>query len=321
MLETYLSLFAGPKPESEEGAPASGDSAAAFSPIAVDEETHKALWGRLSCLILLGEWEPALAALHAVKAAIETRAAAPGPDSLTALQALQQRTWLLHWSLFVFWNNSKRGLDSIIDLFTTEKYMQAIQTNAPHLLRYLASAIIINKGKRSNLKDLVKVIGHCDYADPIIEFVDCLAVKFDFESAQKRLADCELVLATDFFLCKQTSLFMEEARVFIFENYCRIHQKIGIETLAEKLAMPANEAERWIVDLIRNASLDAKIDSTENCVVMGNTTQSVYQQVMGKTKDLGQRSGNLTSTLGLVVQEAAKDKKKRVHDAREADDY
>ena len=31
--------------------------------------------------------------------------------------------------------------------------------------------------------------------------------------------------------------------------------------LAEKLNMGTEEAERWIVNLIRNASLDAKIDS------------------------------------------------------------
>jgi hypothetical protein len=32
------------------------------------------------------------------------------------LQALQQRAWLIHWSLFVFFNHPK-GRDHIIDLF------------------------------------------------------------------------------------------------------------------------------------------------------------------------------------------------------------
>ena len=31
--------------------------------------------------------------------------------------------------------------------------------------------------------------------------------------------------------------------------------------LAEKLNMPPDDAEKWIVNLIRNACLDAKIDS------------------------------------------------------------
>ena len=34
----------------------------------------------------------------------------------SALQSLQQRTWLIHWSLFVFFNHQK-GRDLIIDNF------------------------------------------------------------------------------------------------------------------------------------------------------------------------------------------------------------
>jgi len=37
--------------------------------------------------------------------------------------------------------------------------------------------------------------------------------------------------------------------------------------LAEKLNMAPEEAERWIVNLIRNAHLDAKIDSKLVCMV------------------------------------------------------
>ncbi len=45
----------------------------------------------------------------------------------------------------------------------------------------------------------------------------------------------------------------------IFETFCRIHQCISISMLAEKLNMTPEEAERWIVNLIRNAKLDAKV--------------------------------------------------------------
>lgn len=37
-------------------------------------------------------------------------------------------------------------------------YLNAIQTMCPHILRYLATAVIINRGRRNALKDLVKVI-------------------------------------------------------------------------------------------------------------------------------------------------------------------
>merc|ERR1712071_646107 len=175
---------------------------------------------------------------------------------------------------------------------------------------------------RRLMKDLVKIMQHCEYSDPIVEFVDCLCVKFDFEMAQTKLAECEEVLATDFFLCKQTALFMEEARVFVFENYCRIHHKIDLNALGEKLAMDQARAERWIVDLIRNALLDAKIDSEEKCVVMGSDSQSVYEQVMDRTRDLNVRSVNLAQNLKGVLNDAKKEKaKKERQAAREREGY
>ncbi|GMH51811.1 hypothetical protein TrRE_jg4283 [Triparma retinervis] len=333
MLENYLSLFV-PQQKGSQGGDSAVDTADDYSGSAnnnnmsanaknmpafgltdITATLHGVLWGKLSCLILMGKWDEAMVALNAVKYSIDVRSGAEG--GLSALQSLKERTWLLHWGLFVFWNNSKKGLDAIIDLYMQDKNIQAIQTNAPHLLRYLASAIIINKRKRANLKDLVKFINHCDYADPIIQFVDCLYVKFDFEGAQQKLQACESVLATDFFLHNQTKLFMEEARVFIFENYCRIHQKIDIATLAEKLSMQPEDAERWIVDLIRNASLDAKIDSTENCVIMGHTTHSVYQQVINKTKDLTARSGNLTNNFKSYLGDVREKERREREAARE----
>jgi len=83
--------------------------------------------------------------------------------------------------------------------------------------------------------------------------------------------------------------------VFVFENYCRIHDKVDLSVLATKLAMDQEAAEHWIVDLIRNALLDAKIDSEQGGVVMGPGAddQSVYEKVMGKTRDLNLRSASL----------------------------
>ncbi|KAG7219462.1 hypothetical protein INR49_009296 [Caranx melampygus] len=124
------------------------------------------------------------------------------------LQSLQQRTWLIHWSLFVFFNHPK-GRDNIIELFLYQpQYLNAIQTMCPHILRYLTTAVITNKDvrkRRQVLKDLVKVIQQVrtrmseeqvesyTYKDPITEFVECLYVNFDFDSAQKKLRECESV--------------------------------------------------------------------------------------------------------------------------------
>ena len=54
---------------------------------------------------------------------------------------------------------------------------------------------------------------------------------------------------------------MENARLLVFETYCRIHQCIDLQMLADKLGMDKQAAETWVVNLIRNARLNAKIDS------------------------------------------------------------
>ena len=75
------------------------------------------------------------------------------------------------------------------------RYLNAIQTNAHHLLRYLAIAVVVNKRRRNMLKELIKVIQHEQYCykDPIIEFLECLYVKYDFDGAQQKLMVCEQV--------------------------------------------------------------------------------------------------------------------------------
>ena len=212
------------------------------------------------------------------------------------LQTLQQRTWLIHWSLFVFFNHHK-GKDLIIELFLYQKpYLNAIQTTCPWILRYLTTSVIINKSIRRNvMKDLIKVIQEESYTyqDPITSFIEDLYVNFDFDGAQQKLRDCETVLVNDFFLVACLDDFIENSRMMIFETFCRIHQCISISMLAEKLNMTTEEAERWIVNLIRNAKLDAKIDSKQGTVVMGVETNSPYQQLIEKTKALSFRYDSL----------------------------
>merc|ERR1719361_1814675 len=247
-----------------------------------------ALWGKLASEILMQNWESALDDLNRLKEIIDTGAFSP-------LQSLQQRTWLIHWSLFVFFNHPK-GRDLIIDMFLyQQQYLNAIQTQCPHILRYLTTAVITSKNSRRNVKIIQQE--SYTYKDPITEFLECLYVNFDFDGAQTKLAECETVLCNDFFLTACLDDFIENARLFIFETFCRIHQCISITMLAGKLNMPEDEAERWIVDLIRNARLDAKIDSKQGHVVMGTQAAAVHEQVIERTKGLMYRTQMVSASI------------------------
>jgi translation initiation factor 3 subunit E len=150
-----------------------------------DPNYLNALYGKLASEILNQEWTHAKDDLTKLKAYIDS-----DPFD-TEVELLQHRAWLLHWSLFVFFNIPK-GCDEIIVMFLTEQpYLNTIQVTTfrlfvsifrcsvwkwflamtyfqilcPHLLRYLAVAVVTSKSKqKSSLKDLTRVIdvvGEC----------------------------------------------------------------------------------------------------------------------------------------------------------------
>merc|ERR1719183_258903 len=265
-----------------------------------NEKGFSALWGKFAADILMQDWDTALEDMARLREVIDSK------TIFTPLNQLQQRMWLLHWSLFVFFNH-ENGRNAIIDLFFQDRYMNAIQTNAHHLLRYLAAAVVINKRRRNMLKDLIRVIQQesYTYSDPITEFLECLFVRYDFEGAQVKLRECEAVLKEDFFLNTVWEEFVENARLFIFETYCRIHQCIDIKMLAEKLNMDQEAAELWIVKLIRSAKLRAKIDSKAGTVIMGTQHLGIYEQIMEKTRMLNFRSYELSAAVQKHATSAA----------------
>ncbi len=66
------------------------------------------------------------------------------------------------------------------------RYLDAIQTNAHHLLRYISTIVVVNQRRRNMLKELIKVIQQekYTYKDPITTFLECLYVNYDFKGAQ-----------------------------------------------------------------------------------------------------------------------------------------
>jgi len=249
-----------------------------------DPNYLNALYGKLASEILCQEFN------HAKDDLIKLRAYIDSDPFDTELELLQHRSWLLHWSLFVFFNLPK-GRDDLIELFlNSQPYLNTIQIACPHLLRYVSVSVVTCKSKQKNtLKDLMRVIDveRNSYRDPVTDFLSCLYLDFDFDEAQKKLRECEDVLLNDFFLTGLLDDFRENARLLIFEMFCRIHQCIGLDMLANRLNMDRADAERWIVDLIRNYRIEgAKIDSQSGQVVMTAKPISVHEQVMENTKRL-----------------------------------
>ncbi|CAI8610889.1 unnamed protein product [Vicia faba] len=110
------------------------------------ERSLNALWENLAAEVLMQNWDIALEELNRLKEIIDSK------NFSSPINQVQSRIWLMHWSLFIFFNHDN-GRTQIIDLFNQDKYLNAIQTSAPHLLRYLATAFIVNKTSEGNLPD------------------------------------------------------------------------------------------------------------------------------------------------------------------------
>uniref|UniRef100_A0A804LMX6 Eukaryotic translation initiation factor 3 subunit E n=1 Tax=Zea mays TaxID=4577 RepID=A0A804LMX6_MAIZE len=113
------------------------------------ERNVSALWGKLAAEILMQNWDVALEELNRLKEIINSK------NFSSPLNQLQNRIWLMHWALFIFFNH-ENGRNGITDLFFQDRYLNAIQTNAHHLIRYLATAVVVNKRRRNMLKELIK---------------------------------------------------------------------------------------------------------------------------------------------------------------------
>jgi len=254
-----------------------------------EEKRFWALWGKLAAEILMANFEVAAKDLSALRDAIDKRIHS------SHLATLQQRTWLLHWSLFIFFNLDN-GRAMLIDFFFRTEMLNCIQTTCPHLLRYLTCAVIINKRAKKNLlKDTVRVITQekDNYSDPVTHFLRSLYVDFNFEEAHRRLKECEQLCASDFFLVAIGDELLESARQLVFETYARTHQCLDIPLLAKALDLPkATEYEQRMVDLIRVARLniDVKINSSSSSLHMEPRYPSVYQQIIDKTENLVSRT-------------------------------
>ncbi|KAI5989640.1 eIF3 subunit 6 N terminal domain-containing protein [Pisolithus orientalis] len=272
-----------------------------FRVLSTDSELNtSAHWGKLASDILTGKWDTALEELNTLRDVVDSRSPSSlltTPTEPAALAQLHSRTWLVHWSLFVYFNHPQ-GRTLLLETFLSPTYLNTIQTSCPWILRYITAAAILSRKSaaggnnsssrvRYSIREVVKVIQmeEYQYQDPVTSFLKELYVEFDFEAAQRQLSLAERVVTDDFFLGEFRDEFLDNARYLISEAYCRIHQRIDIGDLSERLNLSRDEGEKWIVNLIRETRMgaEAKIDLEKNVIEIHRTALPVYQTVIEKT--------------------------------------
>ncbi|CAI4215560.1 unnamed protein product [Parascedosporium putredinis] len=245
-----------------------------------NDKVTNATWGKLASDILTANWDSAVEEIVKVKESIDTKLF-NNPRA-----QLDQRTMLIHWALFPLFNH-EAARDPVLELFLSANYINTIQINCPWILRYLSVAIVTGRGRSRNssvhqkqIKDLVRYIRQeeYEYKDPITEFAEQLC-------------------RNDLFLAESTDIFVDAARHLICESYCKICCKFYIRDLSEKLGLNPDDGEKWIVNLIRDTRLDAKIDAQQGIVTINHPPSNVHQQVVEKTKGVFFRTTVMSSAV------------------------
>jgi len=267
-----------------------------------------ARWGRLASRILTDNVDGALLDLLAIKREVdETRSASP-------VEQLHMRAWVLHWSLFVVFRKSDRqDRVSASEFFNSRSYVQTMQNLCPWLLKYYTVSIISAPTKKSyTMREVMgelKVVDSMFGDNAFTNFVLSLYERFDFTAAQTNLKICAEQCKGDFFLKDFHSKFMHRARLLVCDAYCSMNRTVDLTTLSHQLELSEEEAERWMVDMVRSANhpsaIDARIDSTGKQVNMSAPTTSIHQDIAEFTRDLTLRSKVMCESLENILGDQA----------------
>lgn len=289
-----------------------------------NKNTESLLWGKLACDTLTGNWERALEDLRILREHIDSQRASASAvagvssNEVTHEEILQKRVWLLHWSLYVFFNHAS-GRIKLIEMFLSPVYLNAIQMSCWWLLRYVVAALIITRrhvsrgyvvetgnGSTNKLsvqaaqREVGKVIQMEAYRlqpDPLVDFFHQLYSELDFDRTQEELAKAEQVARQDFFLQEHVSEFVENARFFVCEVYFRIHQHVDMADLSKRLNMSKEEGAKWIAQFVSDTKADATVNAEEGVVHMNAPSPLVYQSVIDKTRGITLRTSALAQAM------------------------
>lgn len=262
--------------------------------VATDQEMiWNLLWGKLATSILMEDWSEALKDFSA----IDAKLVMSKDSASTTAPSIQQRTWLLHWSLPIFFNSPEARL-TLLDFYQNERTSQIIQLSCPYLLRYMIVAPIVSK--RRFPKEIIKLVDQesYQYSDPVTKFIETLYGQMDFELAETQLSLCSKMFDADPLLQSVKDDFLNNGRQLIFELYCKLHSCVDTRLLASKKPEKFDDSEKWIGELIRGAKLDAKIDTQANQVLIGAQSLPLYQQLIDRTKPLNRPLGPVSGGSG-----------------------
>lgn len=219
----------------------------------------------------------------------------------TPLEQLKLRNWLIHNSLFIFFNDkeladavsSNNKLNNMNDVFLSSSYLSTIEASCPWILRYIIAIVLYTKDMKK-LKDVIRAveIENYEFKDPFTNLISALFITFDFNSIPQILFEVTTLVKSDFFLSHfQFNHFLERIIELVLKSLLKVYKSLSVTNIKVLLG---NE------DIITDDLVKNIIDENNDLVVdpeamlvtakADSTSKDKYFQVYEKTKALSFKS-------------------------------
>ena len=230
----------------------------------------------------------------------------------SSIDQLKLRNWLIHNSLFIFFNENdlkKQSINGNINLqllnmneiFLSSSYISTIEASCPWILRYIISSVLYTKDFK-RLKDIIKAveIENYEYNDPFTNLIQNLFIDFKFNKLNEILNNIEILIEIDFFINHLSKdEFINNIIELIIRSVLKIYKKLSINQLFK--FVESNLCDLNKLNEIINKSNELKIN-VENNIVSLNDDENInnpYFTVYEKTKALSFKSNQFLNNASI----------------------
>ena len=267
----------------------------------------KATCGKFISDILSGDMEEAKNEMINLRDVIDNR-----NYQGSSIDQLKLRNWLIHNSLFIFFNENdlkKQSINGNINLqllnmneiFLSSSYISTIEASCPWILRYIISSVLYTKDFK-RLKDIIKAveIENYEYNDPFTNLIQNLFIDFKFNKLNEILNNIEILIEIDFFINHLSKdEFINNIIELIIRSVLKIYKKLSINQLFK--FVESNLCDLNKLNEIINKSNELKIN-VENNIVSLNDDENInnpYFTVYEKTKALSFKSNQFLNNASI----------------------
>ncbi|CAD8062696.1 unnamed protein product [Paramecium primaurelia] len=252
------------------------------------------LWARLNCKLigLFKNTNNAAVCIEAIKDLLKQE------DQIK--YNFKQRADLLHAGVLVCFISD--DTNAFLELFSGEQFLEVVHTIAPYLLYYYTIALLINQQFIGNTS--LAIIGTKTNKQlkqyHLLNYVEEIIVKFQFDNAIKMIQDISAEIDQDFIIKSKKALIINACKLYFFSTYIKIFNGVQIKQFSTYLQLNEEETESWLVNAIRTLNINAKIDG-DKIIVQKQDINAQNTQLLRQLRDLQPKSNMLISNLQRII--------------------